>query len=476
MRMPTGHSPDAAEPDFLLDRLRLRFRSPEVERRFRQESIAASLGIIRLYLVAAVALYLTFGILDVITDDPSLKILLFIRCAIVTPILLGSCAATFHPNFPKYSQPILAFAMMSPGLGIVIMTAIMDQPFSNLYYAGLIMVVMYGSCLVRLRYAYAVGATVVLFLAYQLVALKLNPLPLKFYASNNFFLVMASAVGLFSGYLQELYIRKTYVGQKTIEAKSAFSNMLLAEAQKANKSKSDFLANMSHELRTPLNAIIGFSDILAREMFGEHTNKRYGEYSADIHNSGRHLLAIINEILDLAKAESGKLSLDEEEVEILASVEECLRTCRHSAETGGVQLGLIGQPDDIVLLADRRLLLQTILNLVSNAVKFTPAGGKVEVSVRADMVEGVFVTVTDTGIGIPADNIERVMRPFEQVENTYARRHGGTGLGLPYAARLAQLHGGVIRLESEVNLGTKATLWLPPARITGTRAPLRTAV
>ncbi len=476
MRLPAGQSQDVAEPDFLLDRLRLRFRSPEMERRFQTESIAASLGIIRLYLAAAAALYLTFGVLDIITEDPALKTLLFIRCAIVTPILLGGCAATFHPAFPKYSQPILAFAMISPGMGIVFMTAIMAQPFSSLYYAGLIMVVMYGSCLVRLRYIYAVGATLALFLAYQLAALKLNPIPLKFYASNNFFLVMASAVGLFSGYLQELYVRKTYVGQKTIEAKNALSNLLLIEAEKANKSKSDFLANMSHELRTPLNAIIGFSDILAREMFGPHANPKYGEYSADINGSGRHLLSIINEILDLAKAESGKLSLQEEEVEVLSCVEECLRTCRHSAEAGEVRLGLAQQQDDIVALADRRLLFQIILNLTSNAVKFTPAGGEVEIRVHGDRVEGVFITVTDTGIGIPPDNIERVMRPFEQVENTYARKHGGTGLGLPYAAKLAQLHSGSIRLESKVNLGTKAVLWLPPGRLIAVQQALKAAV
>jgi signal transduction histidine kinase len=476
MRLQGDQSQSVAEPDFLLDRLRLQFRSPEVERRFQLESIAASLGVIRLYLAAAAALYLVFGILDVITEDPALRVLLFIRCAVVAPILLGSCAATFHRSFPKYSQPILAFTMISPGVGIVFMTAVMAQPFGSLYYAGLIMVVMYGSSLVRLRYIYAVGATIALFVAYQVTALKVNPIPLKFYASNNFFLVMASAVGLFSGYLQELYIRKSYVGQKTIEAKNALSNLLLAEAQKANRSKSDFLANMSHELRTPLNAIIGFSDILAKEMFGEHSNPRYGEYGTDINNSGRHLLSIINEILDLAKAESGKLSLEEEEVDLLSCIEECLRTCRHSAEIGRVRLGPARQRDDIVLLADRRLLFQIVLNLMSNAVKFTPEGGEVEICVRADAVEGIFITVTDSGIGIPPDNIERVMRPFEQVENTYARKHGGTGLGLPYAAKLAQLHGGSIRLESEVNLGTKAVLWLPPGRLIAVRPALRAAV
>ena len=197
MQLPTGQSQDVAEHEFLLDRLRLRFRSPEVERRFQQENITESLGIIRLYLAAAVALYLVFGVLDAITGDPALKTLLFIRCVVVAPILLCSCVATFHPAFPKYSQVILFIAMVSPGVGIVAMTAIMAPPFNNLYYAGLIMVVMYGSCLVRLRFAYAACASAILFLAYQGAVLLVNPIPVKFYASNNFFLVMASAVGLF---------------------------------------------------------------------------------------------------------------------------------------------------------------------------------------------------------------------------------------------------------------------------------------
>jgi signal transduction histidine kinase len=363
--------------------------------------------------------------------------------------------------------------MISPGMGVVAMTAIMAEPFNSLYYAGLIMVVMYGSCLVRLRYTYAAMVTAALFAAYQVSALHINPIPFRMYVSNNFFLTMASAVGLFSGYLQELYIRKTYAGQKIIEAKNELSNFLLIESQKANKSKSDFLANMSHELRTPLNAIIGFSDIISRESLGPISNSKYSEYATDINNSGSHLLSIINEILDLAKAESGKISLREESVCILSCVEECLRTCHQVAENGGIHLSLAGQHDSPAVRGDRRLLLQIVLNLVSNAVKFTPAGGSVEVAVRAHAGQGVFVTVTDTGIGIPPGNIERVMRPFEQVESSYSRSHGGTGLGLPYSAKLAELHGGSIGLKSELGCGTAATLWLPPARLSGIEPALR---
>jgi signal transduction histidine kinase len=363
--------------------------------------------------------------------------------------------------------------MISPGLGVSAMTAIMREPFNNLYYAGLIMVVMYGSCLVRLRYFFAALVTVSLVASYQVSALAVNPIPFKIYLSNNFFLIMASSVGLFSGYLQELYVRRTWVAQKTIEAKNEQTGILLVEAQQASKSKSDFLANMSHELRTPLNAIIGFSDIISKEMLGPIGNAKYLEYCHDINNSGSHLLSIINEILDLAKAESGKLQLREEDTDILACIEEAFRTCRPTAEKNGVALELGARHDAAIVFADRRFLLQIVLNLVSNAVKFTPKGGRVEIAVAADAREGIAVSVRDTGIGIPADNIERVMRPFEQVETSYARSHGGTGLGLPYSAKLAELHAGSIRLESALHQGTTATLWLPPARLVSTRRALR---
>ena len=324
-----------------------------------------------------------------------------------------------------------------------------------------------------MRYFFAALVTITLVAAYQLSALVLNPVPIKFYLSNNFFLIMASSVGLFSGYLQELYVRKTWVAQKTIEAKNEQTSILLIEAQKASKSKSDFLANMSHELRTPLNAIIGFSDIISKEMMGPIGNAKYVEYCQDINNSGSHLLSIINEILDLAKAESGKLSLREEETDLLACIDEAFRTCRPTAEKNGVSLELAPRHDAAIVFADRRFVLQIVLNLVSNAVKFTPRGGKVEISVQADAREGIALAVRDTGIGIPADNIERVMRPFEQVETSYARSHGGTGLGLPYSAKLAEMHDGSIRLESVLHQGTTATFWLPPPRLVSVRTALR---
>jgi len=235
---------------------------------------------------------------------------------------------------------------------------------------------------------------------------------------------------------------------------------------------------MSHELRTPLNAIIGFSDIIKRELFGSLENEKYADYAKDIHDSGSHLLAIINDILDLAKAESGKLHLSEHEFDLTATIEACVRMCSGRAEAGKVDLIFFGGQSEIRAIADERLLLQVVANLVTNAIKFTPEGGTVRLYVSANPQKGIVIRVTDTGIGIAPENIERVLRPFEQVETSYARRHGGSGLGLPYAKRLVELHGGMLTIESELGKGTNVSVALPPFRLVDVRKrePLKEAV
>jgi len=285
-------------------------------------------------------------------------------------------------------------------------------------------------------------------------------------------------MGLFSAYITELYIRHSFVGQKIVEEKNKLITDALAESMRANKSKSEFLATMSHELRTPLNAIIGFSDIIRRELFGPVGNGKYSEYARDINESGSHLLAIINDILDLAKAESGKLELNEQEVDITDTLEACVRMCRGRSEVNKVELIFFGGQTEIRVVADERLLLQIVANLITNAIKFTPEGGAVRLYVSASFQKGILLKVTDTGIGIAPENIERVLRPFEQVESSYSRKHSGSGLGLPYAKRLTELHGGVLEIESELGKGTTVSVTFPPSRLVDIRkrAELRKAM
>lgn len=464
MHSPAHSETVADERLFELDHIWLRFRDPETESVFERDTLHRSINFVRAYLIAGTCLYVLFGILDSVVGGEWVGAMLAIRYGIVAPILLGIFALTFFPIFFRVSQPALSAAMLSSGLGVVAMTAIMGPPFNSQYYAGLIMVVIYCGSLIRLRFRYSVMISVFLFLCYQLACL-VNPIPFATYISNNFFLGMATTVGLFSGYIQELYIRRAYVGQRVVETKNQIISEALAEAVRANKSKSEFLATMSHELRTPLNAIIGFSDIIMRELFGKLNNEKYTDYAKDIHHSGSLLLAIINDILDLAKAESGKLQLNAQVFDISETLEACVRMCRGRAQANKVELIFFGGQSEILIKADERLLLQTVANLVTNGIKFTEAGGTVRLYVSATPQKGIAIKVSDTGIGIAAENLERVLRPFEQVESSYSRKHGGSGLGLPYAKRLIELHDGELKLESELGKGTTVTVTLPPERL-----------
>ena len=457
-------SPPSAETDFALDLARLRFIDPGIEDAYRTDTLNQSRRIVCLYLVGAAALYLAFGFLDWVVGGSVTGELWFIRYAIVCPIFLGTALLISIPAFDRYAQVVLSAAMTAPGLRVIAMTSIMPPPFNSRYYAGLIMVVIYGSSFVRLRFLHSTVISISLVALYEAVALLINPIPQEEFLNNNFFLVMATAVGLFSSYIQELYIRRTFKAQRIIEAKSAAANAFALEAEKANRAKSEFLANMSHELRTPLNAIIGFSDVLRSELFGPVGSERYAEYIRDINDSGKHLLDIINDILDLAKAEAGKLSLREQDTDLLRCAEDAMRMCRARAFASNVHLRLSFVHQSVCCLVDERLIRQILLNLLTNAIKFSHAGGQVTVSVRVDPARRVFMAVKDTGIGIAPDDIARVQKPFEQVETSLSRRYGGTGLGLPLTRKLAELHDGEMIIDSEIGRGTTVTIALPAAR------------
>jgi signal transduction histidine kinase len=240
------------------------------------------------------------------------------------------------------------------------------------------------------------------------------------------------------------------------------------DAEHASHSKGEFLANMSHELRTPLNAIIGFSEIMLTETFGPLGSPRYHGYIKDIHDSSRHLLGVINDILDISKSEAGKLQLNEEDVDFIGEIRSTARLFTEQALQGQVALKLELPKALPRVWADARKIKQVLLNLISNAVKFTPAGGTVSVRLFQESVGGdVLVAVSDTGIGIEEKDVEKVFSAFGQVENSLTRRHEGTGLGLPLSLALVEIHGGEIRLQSKVGVGTTVTMRLPASRLRG---------
>ncbi len=240
------------------------------------------------------------------------------------------------------------------------------------------------------------------------------------------------------------------------DAKSA------AEAASAGKSR--FLAMMSHELRTPLNAIIGFSDVIADLRFGRGSVERYAEYARIINRSGQQLLDLIDQLLDMSKIEAGRLELVAEPVDLVDIARDCMKLLHDRAAAGGVTLREAFATPALVLSADRRALRQVALNLVSNAVKFTPKGGSVTLAIREHDDGAAVFAVTDTGIGIAPDAMARIFRPFHQADATIARRFGGTGLGLAISRALVEAHGGSLAMASTVGEGTTATVRFPPAR------------
>lgn len=270
-------------------------------------------------------------------------------------------------------------------------------------------------------------------------------------------------IGHFSRAL--LMFRESATEQMRLKGEMIQNQAAKELAEKSNRTKSEFLANMSHELRTPLNAIIGFSEMIKSEVYGPGL-PRYRGYATDIYGAGRHLLSLINDILDISKAEAGKLDIHVEPVDVTDLIQESVRLMRERAMEQGLRLELeIGELPP--LLIDRLRVKQIFLNLLSNAIKFTPEQGVVSVRADCDTTGQVVVCVRDTGIGIAPDQIALAFEPFRQIDSTLARKSEGTGLGLSLVKRLIELHGGEVRLESRPNIGTSVFISFPASRCLG---------
>jgi two-component system, cell cycle sensor histidine kinase PleC len=247
------------------------------------------------------------------------------------------------------------------------------------------------------------------------------------------------------------------------------------QAEKASAFKTMFLAHMSHELRTPLNAIIGLSELMTSETADQAQIGNYRDYAGHILRSGLHLLSLINDVLDISRIEAGRFELHEERITVAKAVQEAVALVKMQSDAKSIALAVDPGRGDMTLTADRRALHQILVNLLSNAVKFTPDGGRVAITVRRGGSGELVIQVSDSGIGIDADSLERVFGPFERVGAPETREVEGTGLGLPITRGLVELHGGIISLASERGRGTVATVVIPAARVNSTDGRARAA-
>jgi len=236
-------------------------------------------------------------------------------------------------------------------------------------------------------------------------------------------------------------------------------------ADSANKAKTDFLLTMSHELRTPLNAIMGFSEVMKRQLRGPLGDERYVDYAKDIYDSASHLLAVINNILDISRIEAGRLELDEQAVVLGDEIENALRQLEEEARGADVKLISNIEPDLPLLLGDAHKIQQIVINLVANAIRYMPDSGKVMVGAGREEHGGIMLRVEDDGAGMSAEDVERVISPFVRLSNPMVRAHDGTGLGLPLVKALVELHGGQFTLTSDVGKGTAGTAIFPKSRV-----------
>ena len=257
-----------------------------------------------------------------------------------------------------------------------------------------------------------------------------------------------------------------------LETSKAISDEARRRAEAANIAKSRFLAQMSHELRTPLNAILGFSEVMKAEIFGPHAVPAYKDYSGDIHNSGVHLLGLINEILDLSRIEAGRYELNEEAVSLAGVVGECSHLLQMRAKSRGLVIHELFETDMPRLWADERAIRQICLNLLGNAIKFTPQGGEIWLKAGWTASGGQYLSVKDTGPGIPEEEIPIVLASFGQGSNSIKSAEQGAGLGLPIAKNLVDLHGGTFALKSKLRIGTEVVVTFPPERVMSALAPI----
>jgi len=457
---------DRSRPDGArMNHATLRFHDPALEERFVRESLRSAMPVVRLFLLGGAILCALFGVLDPLAAPDAYHRFWAIRFGFIVLSLLGAWALTYTPIFIGRAQFIMTAAMLCTGGGILAMIAIAQGPAKETYYAGLILVAIYGSSLVRLHHLNALLIGALMFAGYQLVALMINPLPLRTVFSNDFFLLVSVLVAAFSSFFQEFYVRRNFMHREMLIEGKARAERLQEAAEAANKSKGEFLGIISHELRTPLNAIIGFSDMMRQQMFGPLGADRYLTYAGDIHDSGNHLLEIINTILDLSKAEAGRLGLDEAEVDLVRTAETCLPLFRDETEQAQIRLRVLPPEQPLLIAADARLCRQIVINLLSNAVKFTPRGGAITVTFPSDDLGRRGVEISDTGIGIAEQDLERVILPFVQVEGSLSRNHGGTGLGLPLVKKIVELHDGTFLIDSRLGVGTTVTVWFPRRRL-----------
>ena len=441
-----------------MDRFSLRFADAELEAAFAEDQSRKTQRTVRMGALWTGGIVLVLWALIGVTfpQIPDVHARFAVPILVTLGILALSYALFTMPRFLRFHQFLIMTAMCV--MAAVVVGSVSLMPPATMASVGIVLVVIHTYntyALVRLRFpaaTFCAWLAVPMYLGY---VGAIGAVTGDAFWSQAVALGIANAFGMLLGYQLDLHVRREYLAMRELKRVELELRLARDLAVAATLAKSRFLANMSHELRTPLNAILGFSEVLIERMFGE-LNAKQDDYLKDIHSSGKHLLSLINDILDLSKVEAGRMELDVTAFHLPSAIDNAIALVRERAGRHGIALEANIDATLGEFSGDERKFKQIMLNLLSNAIKFTPDGGRIAVTARMRdaLVE---VAVADTGAGIASDDLPLMFEEFRQVGTDQTRKAEGTGLGLALSKRFCELHGGSIRVDSELGKGSVFT-------------------
>ncbi len=439
----------------------LRFSDPGLEAAFVRRLARQTVLLNRVWMVCAAVFLGLFGILEYFVLSEELTRAWLIRYLLIVPMALAVTLHTWHGAVGPFHEAVRISAVVLAHATTMFLLAATPPPGNIIYYLLSLLAIIYTQGYVFLRFSVAAVISWLAFAGYASVIYVVGFASVGDVLYQSIFLFFVTVTATFNHYHQEVYARREFRHNRILRVSLQRQEQLAQRAQEANDSKANFMAMMSHELRTPLNAIIGFSDIGIGHIFGPLGDDRYDEYLRHINTSGRHLLSVVNDILDVTKIEAGKFEIEGETVDLRALLQGAVGQVKNRAAVARLSL-TCNIEDGMPMIAGSEVTLrQAILNLLSNAILFTPADGSVELSARHGDRGEVEIRISDTGVGMTVAEIELALKPFSQVDSSLGRRYEGTGLGLPLARRLVELHGGDLWIESEPGRGTDVIVRLP---------------